>query len=100
MKPKIFIASSVEGLNVAYTLQELLEHNAEATVWDQGVFQLSSSTLDDLTKVLSTTDFGIFVFIPDDTVEIRGEQYQSVKCHRLFRPQFRKFNPSFVSEIP
>ena len=24
----------------------------------------------------------------------------SVKCHRLFRPQFRKFNPSFVSEIP
>ena len=23
-----------------------------------------------------------------------------VKCHRLFRPQFRKFNPSFVSEIP
>ena len=23
-----------------------------------------------------------------------------LKCHRLFRPQFRKFNPSFVSEIP
>lgn len=79
MKPKIFIASSVEGLNVAYTLQELLEYNAEVTVWDQGVFQLSSSTLDDLTNVLSTTDFGIFVFTPDDTVEIRGEHYQSVR---------------------
>ena len=26
--------------------------------------------------------------------------YSKVKCHRLFRPQFRKVNPSFVSEIP
>ena len=23
-----------------------------------------------------------------------------VKCHRLFRPQFRKVNPSFVARIP
>ena len=79
MKPKIFIASSVEGLKVAYALQELLEYNAEVTVWDQGVFQLSSSTIDDLTDFLSTTDFGIFVFTPDDTVRIREEQYQSVR---------------------
>ena len=23
-----------------------------------------------------------------------------LKCHRLFRPQFRKFNPSFAARIP
>ena len=23
-----------------------------------------------------------------------------LKCHRLFGPQFRKFNPSFVARIP
>ena len=74
MKPKIFIASSVEGLNVANTIQEGLEYDAEVTVWDQDVFQLSSNTLDDLNEALSTTDFGIFVFTPDDTVNIRGNE--------------------------
>lgn len=79
MKPKIFIASSVEGLNVAYALQELLEYDAEVTVWNQGVFQLSSNTLDDLTDILSITDFGIFAFTPDDTVNTRGDEHQSVR---------------------
>lgn len=79
MKPKIFIASSVEGLNVAYALQELLEYDAEVTVWNQGVFQLSSNTLDDLTDILSITDFGIFAFTPDDTVNMRGDEHQSVR---------------------
>lgn len=79
MKPKIFIASSVEGIEVAYALQELLEYDAEVTVWNQGVFQLSSNTLDDLTDILSIIDFGIFAFTPDDTVNMRGDEHQSVR---------------------
>ena len=27
------------------------------------------------------------------------EQY-NLKCHRLFRPQFRKVKPSFAAQIP
>ena len=29
-----------------------------------------------------------------------GGYHEDVKCHRLFRPQFRKVNPSFVARIP
>ena len=79
MKSRIFIASSVEGLKVAYAIQGHLENHGEVTVWNQAVFQLSSSTLDDLADTLSTTDFGIFVFYPDDALRIREEEYESVR---------------------
>lgn len=39
--PQVFIASSTEGLDIAYSVQDLLDNNAECTVWDQGVFQPS-----------------------------------------------------------
>ena len=50
--PQVFIASSTEGLDIAYSVQDLLDNNAECTVWDQGVFQPSSYTIPDLIKQL------------------------------------------------
>lgn len=84
MKSQIFIASSVEGLEIAYALQENLEHTAEATVWDQGVFGLSTSTISRLVKLLDTFDFGLFVFSPDDTLMKRGETRDSVRDNVVF----------------
>lgn len=55
---RIFVASSVEGLSVAYAVQELLEHNAECTVWNQGVFDPSSYTMSDLIERLKITVYG------------------------------------------
>lgn len=78
-KPQIFIASSTEGLDVAYAVQELLEHNAECTVWDQGIFDPSSYTMLDLIARLKITDYGIFVFSIDDTAKIRGKEEEIVR---------------------
>lgn len=84
MKSRVFIGSSVEGLGIAYAIQQNLLHNAETTVWDQGVFELSSTTIESLTKVLSTSDFGIFVFSPDDILKIRSKESPTVRDNVLF----------------
>lgn len=84
MKPRAFIGSSVEGLNIAYAVQQNLLHSAEITVWDQGVFELSSTTIESLSKALDSNDFGIFVFSSDDTIKMRGSESTSVRDNVLF----------------
>lgn len=83
-KPKLFIGSSVEGLNVAYAVQDNLMHTSECTVWDQGVFNLSESSLESLIKALNSSDFGVFIFTPDDYIKIRGESNLAVRDNVLF----------------
>ncbi|NLR91676.1 TIR domain-containing protein [Flammeovirga agarivorans] len=79
MKPKIFIGSSVEGLSVAYAIQQNLIHSAEVTVWDQGVFELSSTTIESLEEALDKSDYGIFIFSPDDVTKIRKDEFSVVR---------------------
>ncbi|HET9132120.1 MAG TPA: nucleotide-binding protein, partial [Terriglobia bacterium] len=78
-RPKMFVGSSTEGLDVAYAIQENLQRDAEVTVWSQGVFDLSKTTLDSLSRKLNTSDFGVFVFTPDDTLRLRSKKYSAVR---------------------
>ena len=84
IKPKIFIGSSTEKLDIAYAIQENLQSDAEATVWTQAVFDLGSDFLDEILKKLNQTDFGVFVFLPDDRVTIRTRDYTAVRDNVLF----------------
>ncbi|MGM0582990.1 MAG: TIR domain-containing protein [Bacteroidota bacterium] len=83
-KSRIFIGSSVEGLDIAYAIQENLEFSAEVTIWDQGIFELTSTALDDLIKTLEKSDIGIFVFSPDDISKIRNKEYKTTRDNVIF----------------
>lgn len=84
MKPKLFIGSSVESLDVAYAAQENLDHEAEVTVWNQGIFDLSKFTIESLVEILEEFDFALFIFSPDDIIKIRGSNFQSVRDNVVF----------------
>lgn len=84
MKPKIFIGSSVEGLSVAYAIQQNLTHDAESTVWDQGIFELSLTTIESLANAVERSDIGIFVFSPDDITIMRGKESSTIRDNVIF----------------
>ena len=83
MKPRILIASSVEGKGIADTIQVLLDHDFDCTMWDQA-FPLSNTTIDTLLRNSSDNDFAIFVFSPDDVATIRQREYQIARDNVLF----------------
>lgn len=83
-KPRVFVGSSAESLNVAYAIQANLEHDAEVTVWPQGIFDLSRTALESLMQTLDRSDFGIFVFAPNDTLKLRQKKYKAVRDNVVF----------------
>lgn len=84
MKPTLFIGSSTEGLNLAYAVQHNLEDIAEVIVWKQGVFKLTKSYLESLVEMLDETDYGLFVFTPDDVTTMRGMELAVVRDNVIF----------------
>lgn len=83
-KPRIFIGSSVEGLSIAEHVQLGLDHQAECTLWSQGVFGLSGGTLDSLLRAVKDYEFAVLVLTPDDLVHKRDTTQNSPRDNVLF----------------
>lgn len=84
MKPKIFIGSSTEGKEVADAIHADLQEDAECTVWTQGVFELSNSNTESLMAQVKTSEFGIFVFSPDDQLKMRGHLFAAPRDNVVY----------------
>lgn len=84
IKPRMFIGSSVEQLPLAKAIQNNLQHTVASTIWHQGVFKPSKSTLDCLQNASSQFDFALFIFKPDDVLKLRDKTYEAVRDNVLF----------------
>jgi len=72
-RPRLFIGSTVEALQVAREVQAELDRDVEATVWHQNLFTPGDLTWTRLVEMARNRfDFALFVFSADDVVESRG----------------------------
>lgn len=83
-KARLFVGSSTESLDFANAVQEILHYYYHVTVWSQGVFKPSKTSLGSLLDILNQSDFGIFIFAPDDITIIRDKGKQAVRDNVIF----------------
>jgi len=84
MRPTVFVGSSSEGLEVARTVQDLLDTECEVELWNQGVFGLSQGTLESLVLALPRFDYAILVLTPDDLTVSRRQDRPVARDNVLF----------------
>lgn len=83
-KPRIFVGSSVEGLPLAEAIQMNLTHEAQVTIWNQGVFNLTETALESLLTHMENTDFAVFIFSPDDKLVLREKELLAARDNVIF----------------
>jgi len=83
-KPSLFIGSSTEGLEVARALRTQLNNDAEVTIWNEGIFQLTEGYLEALVNALPMFDFSVLVFSADDAIESRGVTHIAPRDNIMF----------------
>jgi hypothetical protein len=83
-KPILFIGSSAEGLALAKAIQVGIADAADVTVWDDGIFELTESTLTSLLQALDRFHFGVFVLSPDDILRIREKEFSAARDNVIF----------------
>lgn len=83
-RPRVFIGSSTEGLEIARAVQAALYYDAEPILWCQGVFGLSGGTLETLVAECGNFDFAVFVLTADDLVRKQKQRGNAPRDNVLF----------------
>jgi steroid delta-isomerase-like uncharacterized protein len=87
-RPRVFIASSVEGLPVAEAIEVDLQFFADVTIWEQGAFHPSQGSLAAIDEVAGQSDFAIAVLTADDMTTKRGQTYAVPRDNVIFELGF------------
>lgn len=85
MKPRLFIVSTTEKLEIAKMVGQYFKSLAEVTLWSDGsVFLPNKVFIETLFRISQETDFAVVVFDPDDVTKIRERKARSVRDNVLF----------------
>ena len=78
--PKVFVASSSEGMDVVGAVHKLLQRalsgTADVRPWP-GEFHLTKAYIESLERLLDTSDFAVMVLTPDDRTASREAERAS-----------------------
>jgi hypothetical protein len=77
MKPRVFIGSSTEGLDVARAIELNLDQDCECVLWKSNVFEVSATFIESLEKALSEVEFAVLVVTPDD-LRVKREETSKI----------------------
>ncbi len=85
-KPKLFIISTVESVEIARQVKLSLHYDdIEVTIWNEGgVFAAGSYTLESLEKAIKESDFGLAIMQGDDLTNSRGVEYSAPRDNVIF----------------
>jgi hypothetical protein len=83
-KPRVFIGSAREAIPYVNAIHSLLNFHAEVTPWSAGAFQTNNYPMEDLERQVDSNDFAVFVFSPDDIVNMRGKTYLQPRDNTIF----------------
>lgn len=83
--PRVFVASSAEGLAIARLIDRGLTYDADCFLWtDHRIIGPGEHIIESLEKALDTCAYAVFVMSPDDMSESRGQAYLSPRDNILF----------------
>lgn len=83
-KPKVFIGSARESMDYVNAIHEQVRFHAEVTPWYAGVFEVNDYNMESLERQLDSNDYAVFIFSPDDIVEMRGKKMIKTRDNTLF----------------
>jgi 2-phosphoglycerate kinase len=82
-KPKIFVASSTEGLPHVEDLKPYLETWAFLSIWSS-VFTVGEHTVEVLERKIPQHDLAVFILTADDEIQFRGKTCKAPRDNLIF----------------
>lgn len=84
MKPRVFIGSASESLDVANTVKCELAAEFDVSIWTDDIFRSNKNTLETLLTEAGSFDFGIMILSKDDYTRSRDVIFNSPRDNTLF----------------
>jgi predicted nucleotide-binding protein len=84
IRPNLFIGSARESIKFARAVHAQLGRVAQVTPWYAGTFGANSYTMEALEQQLNRSDFGVFIFSPDDVALVRGKYVFTTRDNTVF----------------